>query len=186
MDGIDVSIGLSPTLQLLARYHQSGVLRAKMPYLPGMPGKGMSVIEVIGGKIVSCFIQNEKGYRRSLLPEILARFDTSRGPFEWRFFYTQKPQKSVPSSAVLQNQASPFNTRPLTRSDIPQVIAHFNADVLTALSSQQKRALRMTYTMINGRRTLGEIEAHAPLPKGAVHQAIIALMAMRVIIVIER
>ncbi len=182
MDSIDVSIGLGPTLQLLARYHQSGVLQAKMSHLPILRGRGVGVIEVIGGKMISCFVRNEKGEQYSLPSDILRHFDESRGPFEWRF-HMQKPQKSVPTPPVAPKQTTPLFAHPLAGHNIPQAVTNLDVDTLTSLTPQQKRALRMTYAMINGRRTLADIEAHAPLPTGAVYESIVALISMRVIII---
>jgi hypothetical protein len=185
MDSIDASIGLEPILQILAQYHKSGVLHARMSHLPGLREAGTCSIDLTGGKVVACFIQSERGEWRSLPVKMVIRFDRDKGPFEWKFFAqqaevaaTKKPEP--PSSA--QTQKLPVTYIP-RGDDIPQAVAYFNVDALTNLSPAWKRVLRMTYAMVNGRRTINEIETLVPLPKGAVYQAIAALVAMHVVVI---
>jgi hypothetical protein len=183
MDSIDASIGLDPILQILAQYHKSGVLHTSMPHLPGLHSAGTCSIDLTGGKVVGCFIQSERGEWRSLPLRTLIRFDRDKGPFEWRFFAQQPPP--VAQKATTQPLATPQSYVP-SRYDVPQAVTYFNPDTLTNFSPAWKRMLRMTYAMVDGRRTVEDIERYVPLPKGAVYEAITALVAMHVVVIHPR
>ncbi len=180
MDSIDASIGLDPILQILAQYHKSGVLHTRVPHLPGLREAGTCSIDLKGGKVVACYIQGERGKWRSLPVKMLIRFDRDRGPFEWKFF-AQQPMTAVQEpTPPTQKMAATYVPR---GDDVPQAIAYFNADALTNSAPAWKRVLRMTYAMVNGRRTIDEIETLVPLPKGAVYQAVAALVTMHVVVI---
>jgi hypothetical protein len=183
MDSIDASIiGLQATLQLLQQYYQSGTLEADVSAAFRKGSRYTAHIEIVEGKVVSCYIQDKVAQYPSKTEALLA-LDADEGPFTWRFHpRQQKPPSDTSTSVAVRSQSRP-SPEQLTPNAIPRRIANLDLSWLTAWSSQQKRILRMVYTLVDGRRTVATIERSVPLPHTLVQEALVVLIAMQIITV---
>lgn len=181
MDRIDASIiGLQVTLQLLQQYYQSGTLEADISAALRKRGLYTAHIVIVEGKIVSCYVQDKIAQSPSSIEALLA-LDRDKGPFTWRFQpQEQKPLSNTGTSVAIRSQSRP-SPEQLTPYAVPRRIANLDLSWLTAWSSQQKRILRMVYTLVDGRRTVATIEKSLPLPHTIVQEALVVLIAMQII-----
>ncbi|SRR5579875_614469 len=181
MDNIDASIiGLQATLQLLQQYYQSGTLEADLSAALRKRSSYTAHIVIVEGKIVSCYIRDKIAQYPSKAEALIA-LDREEGPFTWRFHpQQQNPPTTTSKSIAVRPQARP-SPEQLTPNAIPRRIANLDLSWLTAWSPQQKRTLRMVYTLVDGRRTVATIEKSVPLPHGVVQEALVVLIAMQVI-----
>lgn len=181
MDSIDASIiGLQATLQLLQQYYQSGTLIADVSAAMRKRGPHNAHIVIVEGKVVSCYIEDKIAQYPSRI-EALVALDTNEGPFTWRFHpQKEKPKPDTSTSVAIRPQPRPSSEQ-LTPNAIPRRIANLDLSWLTTWSSQQKRILRMVYTMVDGRRTVAVIERSLPVPHAVVQEALVVLIAIQVI-----
>lgn len=181
MDNIDASIiGLQVTLELLQQYYQSGTLEADVSAAFRKRGPRTAYIVIVEGKIVSCYIRDKMTQYESRTEALLA-LDRDEGPFTWRFQpQQQKPPSDIGKSVATRSQSRPPSEQ-LTPNAIPRHIAILDLNWLTTWSPQQKRILRMVYTMIDGQRTVATIERSVPLPHAVVQEALVVLIAMQII-----
>ncbi len=183
MDSFDTSIGLSTTLQLLEQYHQNGTLQTEMSNFPGIRGFCRVSIHIVTGKIVSCTLEKRNGQIQSVGISTITRLDEQNGPFEWQFYPQQQQQEStVPSSLPQTQQYLPQSRRAPTYA-VPRVVARLNLDWLTTWSPHQKRTLYRVYSLIDGRRTVEDIEMTVAFPARVVQESLVILIAMRVIVI---
>lgn len=181
MDSIDASIiGLQATLQLLQQYGQSGTLEADVSAAMRKRAPFSAYIVIVEGKIASCYVEDKIAQYPSKI-EALVALDSDKGPFTWRFHPQQQKPPTDASTAVAIRPQSPASPKQLTPDAIPRRIAVLDLSWLTAWSPQQKRVLRMIYTMIDGRRTVATIEKSVPLPHAVVQEALVVLIAMQII-----
>jgi hypothetical protein len=181
MDSIEASIiGLQATLQLLQQYCQSGVLEADVSAALHKRGPYTAHIVIVDGQVVSCYVEDKIAQYPSKIEALLA-LDIDKGPLTWRFHpQQQKPLPDTSKSVAIRSQSRPSSEQ-LTPNAIPRRIANLDLSWLTAWSAQQKRTLRMVYTLVDGRRTVATIEKSVPLPHGVVQEALVVLIAMQVI-----
>lgn len=182
MNSIDASIiGLQATLQLLQQYYQSGILQADISAAFHANSLQVAYIVINEGHVVSCYIENEFEQRQSSEIAGLLVLDTQAGPFAWRFRPPQQePRPETKALAPVRPQPRSVS-RHLTSYAIPRRIANLDLSWLTSWSPQQKRILRMVYSMIDGQRSIAAIERSVPAPKNTIQEAIFILIAMQVI-----
>lgn len=180
-NSIDASIiGLQATLQLLHQYGQSGILEADISAVMRKRAPYSAHIVIVEGKIVSCYVKDNIARYPSKI-EALVALDSDKGPFIWRFHpQQQKPTTDINTSVAIRSRSRPSPGQ-LTPDAIPRRIANLDLGWLTAWSPQQKRVLRMVYTMVDGKRTVATIEKSVPLPHIVVQEALVVLVAMQII-----
>ncbi len=176
----DASIGLAFSLRAFEKYRKSGILSAEVRGIPGMRGQSLAYLELVEGKIVSCYVIDRNGER--LLPgkELLMRLDEERGPFKWVFRAASFEQMSPVSSAgsKLHELKSPYTVRsPIFRPLVP----YLETQSLQRWTPQQQQHLCAIFTMINGQATLDEIKARLALPSHIVEDNIRILLQLKVI-----
>lgn len=194
---VDV-IGLQATLHLLQLYYQNGVLRAEVGQVFRLRGSCIIQIVINEGKVTSCYAEDKSGQRLPLGVETVLEMDRVEGPFAWRFvFQSENKGGQTPASAnpprgsrPLTGSSIPVPSRsrklsfpgpPLTSSAVPRRIANLDLSWLTTWSPQQKRILRMVYSMVDGRRTVAVIERSVMASEATVQEALVVLIAMQVI-----
>ncbi len=185
MKSLDASIGLNKILLILRQYSQTGMLQAEISRLPGIKGSGICSLWIVDGEPVSCFIETKTSEQKSLSPSALARFDKDKGPFDWQFYPQQRQeQKSTTASLPsLNSQRFTSHRSPPTRYAIPHVVANLNVGWLNTWLPQRKRILRMVYFMIDGQRTVEDIERFTGLPPHVVQEALVILIALNIVVV---
>jgi hypothetical protein len=197
-DNIDASVGLSFSLEIFKRYRRTGLLKAQVHHVPGIPGPCKAYIQLIDGFVSSCIIINKRGQRIPSHQTILCQLDNERGPFEWRFQATQPSptlEESVKLNAVVRpgklenrlNVAEPRMKRvespreALNIGAIPKILSYPQWNMLHAWSPAQKKMLYDILTTIDGTRTIEEIKANLPLSNSFVEDALRVLLMMKVI-----
>lgn len=181
MDSIDASIiGLQATLQLLQQYNQSGTLEADVSAVLRKRGLYTAYIVIAEGNIVSCYVEDKIAQHPSRI-EVLIALDTDEGPFIWRFHPQQQKPLSYTDTSVATRSHQRLSSEQLTPNAIPYRIANLDLNWLTTWTPQQKRVLRMVYTLIDGQRTVATIEKSVPLPHAVVQEALVVLIAMQII-----
>ncbi|HEY7415542.1 MAG TPA: hypothetical protein VH593_10145 [Ktedonobacteraceae bacterium] len=204
MDDINVDvIGLQATIQLLQQFYRSGVLRAEVGQTVFLRGPCIVQITISEGRVVACYVENKSKQRLPLGIETVLDMDGKEGPFAWRFVFQQENKKEptpestnppqvsrrptgsslpVPSPRS-RSQKLPYTGLQLTSSAVPRRIGDLDLSWLTTWSPQQKRILRMVYSMIDGRRTVAMIEKSVLSSNATVQEALVVLIAMQVITV---
>jgi hypothetical protein len=54
---LDMSVGLEFSLPMLERYQRNGLLQAEIRHVPGIKGPCLASIQLVQGKITSCFVE---------------------------------------------------------------------------------------------------------------------------------
>lgn len=175
-DGIDASIGLTFSLELFKRYQKSGVLQAEIPRMPGVHGRCIAYLHLVDGLVVSVYVEDHKGRRYSSDKETLCHLDDERGPYEW----VLRPQ-SIQSGTSNQTQPSSPPRPALKPTSIPRVVSAFPWDRLNGWTPQQRDALYIVLTSINGTRTLENIADMVRLPLNLVEELMRILLDLNVI-----
>lgn len=199
MENINVDvIGLQATLQLLQEFSQSGVLQADVGQAFRMRGPCIVYIVVNEGKIVSCYAEDKSGQRLPLDVKGVFDIDSNEGPFAWHFLLQKEnkgtralaptPPRQMDREQTTGNVPIPSRSQnlllkksQLTSSAVPRRIADLDLSWLTTWSPQQKRILRMVYSMVDGRRTVAAIERILLSSPATVQEALVILIAMQVI-----
>ena len=177
-DRIDASVGLTFSLNLFHRYRGSGILQAKIQHVPGIQGHGVAYVHLTQGVIIACYIDDKRGKRHHLAPNVLCLIDSEKGPFEWTFQPLPLPQTSVAQEAPT---AVPSALSTLSDSCIPTVIAPLYWEPLSNWTLEQKHMLYDIWRMIDGKRTLREIKAQVAHSPEIVNEVLHTLIALHVI-----
>ena len=182
MNSIDASIiGLQATLQLLQQYYQSGILQADISSTSHTSGLRVAYITINEGNIVSCYIQDEFEHRLPTEIAKLLALDAKAGPLAWRFLPPQQgPRPETRALPAVRPQPA---SQQLTSYAVPRRIANLDLSWITTWLPQQKRILRMVYSMVDGQRSVAIIERSVPIPNAIVQEALVILIAMQVITV---
>jgi hypothetical protein len=173
----DASIGLAFSLMTFERYRKNGLLQAELDHVPGIRGKCKGYLQIVEGKVTSCFIEDKSGRRYQTEKNMLIRLDNERGPFEW----TLQPLPAPPSSTPQANTAS----QPASSAPTPQVIARLDLNTLRGWTPQQQLILSAVFDVIDGRRSIEEIKMAVPLLPHVVEEALRVLLALKVIRIVQ-
>lgn len=184
-DGIDASIGLAFSLELLRRYKQNGVLQATIPRIPGLNGSCRAFIQLTYGEPGSIFVEDANGQRHSSDRETLSRLDKERGPYEWKLLshtgISDHLQFTAPVFA--SHQSSPTSESSATAQRPPKlkVISGFPWDQFSALPPEQLNTLFTIFTIIDEECTIDDIKGMIPLPPEEVEALVHTLLERHVI-----
>lgn len=184
-DGIDASLGLAFSLELFQRYKQNGVLKARLPRVPGLHGPCQAFLHLVDGNLVSVLLEDAQGQRHTSDKEALCRLDRERGPYEWTLiphtdiadqFHPIESASSLdqPSSAAVLASV----TQPSSRL---KAISAFPWDQLASLSMEQRNMLFTIFTIINEGCTIEDIKEMMPLPPEQVDNMVHTLLQLKVI-----
>ncbi len=177
-DGFDASAGLAFSLALFERYRKNGLLQATLHHVPTISGRCQGYLQLVEGKVTSCYIEDKNGQRHPIDKKTLIDVDTKHGPFEWTLQPLPAPPSSMPPVDVsASNKAG-------QHSPIPKNIALLELDRLMGWSSTQKLMLAAVYEAIDGWRTIEEIKQVVPLPSHIIDEALRTLLALKVITIV--
>ena len=177
-DQIDASLGLAFSLTVFERYRKSGLLQADLHGVPGVRGRCRGHVHLVEGKVVACYLKNMGGQRQPVSMDMLIRWDSKKGPFEWSL--TPLPPPPQAHELAIPGEAAP---RSPGSSPIPKRIALLDVEKLEGWTHRQKRMLSLVFDVIDGQRTVEVILTDTPLPPTVVEEALRILLAMKVIII---
>lgn len=175
----DVSAGLAFGLKAFEMYRKSGVLTAEVRSVPAVRGTCQAYLELVQGKVVSCYLLDRKGERHHVTQELLVQLDEAKGPFGWTFrasadpvFAASSPEQAFQAPA--QPAARPPIPRPLVRSLDFRQFQHW-------WTPQQQRCLQMIFALVDGQRSVDELKSQILLPPLVVDEGIRILLELRAI-----
>src|SRR5579884_3469255 len=99
-DRLDASAGLAFSLAVFERYRKNGLLQAELHHVPGISGHCQGYLQLVEGKVTSCYIEDKNGQRHPIDRRTLIDLDTKRGPFEWTLQPLPPPPPSLSSVHV--------------------------------------------------------------------------------------
>lgn len=176
-DGIDASIGLQFSLRLFQHYQRSGTLHAQLRHVPGVRGTCSAYLHLRDGTVDTCYVEDKQGQRHQISVEALCRLDSEKGPFEWVF----QPQTSAPAAPTAPPPNPASSPSQLSDTCIPEIVAPLHEEYLQGWLPAQKQILVNVFKLINGKRTLQEIEAALDYPPLVVEEQVQMLLALQVI-----
>lgn len=175
----DASTGLAFSLELFGKYRKNGLLQAELHHVPHIAGHCRGYLQLVEGKVTSCYVEDKNGQRHLISQQILIDVDERRGPFDWSL----QPLPAPPSPALFMSALVGRNEE--KQQPTPQRIALLELDQLTGWSHTQKRLLATVYAAIDGRRTLEEVKRVVPLPPHVTDEVLRTLLALSVIRIIQ-
>lgn len=179
-ESFDASVGLAFSLKVFETYHKSGTLSAEIRSLPGIRGKCTAYLELIQGKIVSCYLIDKTGEHHSGDLQLLMQLDGEKGPFDWAFRSSPEQISKPPIARVLAHQA-PAQTKAL--SPIPKpLVSYLDPTQLQQWTSQQRNCIDAVFSMVNGQNSINEIKKRISLPPTAVDETIRILLFLKAIV----
>lgn len=165
LEQFDASVGLAFSLRAFERYRTSGTFSAEVRAVPGISGRYQAYLELIEGKVVSCYVINRAGERHHLMLESLIKLDEVKGPFNWTFRTTSASTFTEP----LPEQPARASAPQAPRSPIPIRLVHYlDSRQLQRWTPEQQQCLHMVFSLINGRYAIDEIKGLVPLPPNVV------------------
>jgi hypothetical protein len=176
----DASTGLAFSLVLFEKYRKNGLLHAELHHVPHIPGYCRGYLQLVEGKVTSCYVEEENGQRHLVSKQTLIDVDEKRGPFDWSLQPLPAPPSPTLFTSILSGKTE--EKQPPT----PQRIALLELDQLTGWSNTQRRLLATVYAAIDGRRTLEEIKQIVPLPPHITDEVMRTLLALSVIRIIQK
>jgi hypothetical protein len=174
----DASVGLAFSLRAFETYHTSGTFSAEVRGATGIRGHCQAYLELIEGKIVSCYLIDRTGQRHHFSKESLIKLDETKGPFSWTF------RKTTPltSTKPFPEQTGKLAVLQLPRFPVPiRLIHHLDLQHLQHWTLEQQRCLYLVFSMVNGRWGIDEIKERSSLPPTMVDQAIQVLLQLQAI-----
>ena len=182
-DGIDASLGLSFSLELFKRYQKNGVLQAELPRMPGLRGRCTAYLHLVDGLVVTAYVEDKQGLRYSSDKATLCRLDNEKGPYEWTLISTSATFNQ--SGHAEQAQAPPPHqlASSLRRTSIPRVVSPLPWERLGDWTQQQRDALYVVFSNINGMRTVENITDTVYLPADLVEELLLILLELNVIMI---
>lgn len=81
----DASVGLAFSLKAFERYRSNGVLSAEVRVIPGVRGRCQVFLEIIEGKVVSCYFVDRTGTRYPAHKELFINLEQIKGTINWTF-----------------------------------------------------------------------------------------------------
>lgn len=168
-DLFDASVGLAFSLVAFEKYRKNGVLSAELHNVPGIRGRCKGYLHLVEGKVVSCYIEDKKGQHYPIQTSLLVQVDNERGPFVWALSSPPpQPQQAPP----LQRESHPF---------VPRIVALLDLDKMRGWPSTHKQILFQVYQMIDGQRSVEDIQRMLPFPPYVVEEAFHILSTLNVI-----
>lgn len=176
----DASAGLAFSLSLFERYRKNGLLHAEVHHIPHISGHCQAYLQLVEGKITSCYVVDKNDQRHPVSTQVLIDVDEKRGPFDWTLQPLPAPPSPTLSTSILSSKTEGPQVAAFKR------IAVLDLDQLTGWSNTQKQLLATVYAAIDGRRTLEEIKQAVPLPPHVTEEVLRTLLALSVIMVIQK
>jgi len=153
-------VGLAFSLKAFELYRTSGTLSAEVRAVPGISGRCQAYLELIEGKVVSCYLINRIGTRQPFMLESLIMLDEAKGPFNWTFRQTNTSVATMP----LYEQPAKASGPQVSRSPIPiRLVHHLDSQQLQRWTPEQQQCIYMVFSLVNGRYTIDEIKVQIPL-----------------------
>lgn len=81
----DASVGLAFSLKAFERYRSNGVLSAEVRAIPGVRGRCQVFLEIVEGKVVSCYFIDRAGTRYPAPKELFINLEYARSGINWTF-----------------------------------------------------------------------------------------------------
>lgn len=178
-DHFDASLGLAFSLSVFERYRKNGLLQAELYHVPGIRGRCTGYIQLVEGKVTSCYVKTRSGEHHQVALSTLTTVDNEKGPFEWKLISLPAPPSSTPPT-------SQFNAPPRQEhsAPIPRIVAPLDITTLHGWTDQHKLMLTTVYRAIDGQRSIEEIKREMPLRPEVTEEAIRVLLALKVITII--
>lgn len=174
---VDASVDLAFSLTAFELYRKSGTLSAAVRSVPGMRGPGQAYIELVQGKVVTCYILDRKGERYQVLKDFLVQLDGEKGPLNWVFRESTVQMPTPPLSTE-----APAQPQSVSRSPIPRPLVYtLDPQQLQPWPPQQRYYLQQVFSLIDGQRNVDEIRYALPLAPTIVDEAIHVLLALNAI-----
>jgi hypothetical protein len=170
---LDASVGLAFSLSLFGRYRKSGRLQAELHHVPGIRGSCIAYLDLVEGKLTSCYVKDNGGQSRPIEKATLIRVDNERGPFEWKLQSISDPSTPAPSIPGIYQKEQ--------YSPTPKTIAPLNLEQLRGWTPHSKFMLTMVYNAINGQKTISEIKQEVPLQAHDIEEALRILQTLHII-----
>lgn len=174
----DASLGLAFSLSVFERYRKNGLLQAELSHVPGVRGRCMGYIQLVEGKVTSCYVKVRSGEEHAIALSTLTAVDDEKGPFEWKLKQLPAPPSSTPPTS----QFNPPRQEP--GNPIPRIVAPLDVTTLHGWTDQHKLMLTTVYRAIDGQRSLNELKREMPLRPEVTEEALRVLLALKVIILI--
>lgn len=176
----DASVGLAFSLKVFETYRKSGMLSAEIRSLPGIRGKCIASLELIQGKVVSCYLIDKAGERHPGDLQLLVQLDAEKGPFGWAFRSSPEPPSNPPISSMSAHQA-PAQTK--AQSPVPKPVTRYlDPKQLQQWTPQQQMCIYTVFSLVNGQNSIDEIKKRTSLPPTVVDETIRILLFLRAIV----
>lgn len=169
----DASIGLAFSLTAFERYRKNGLLQAELHHVPGIRGRCQGVLQLVEGKVISCYIEDKDGHRHSTQTSILVQLDNERGPFDWTLTSLPAPTPSTPQAT--------FPPRSEARLPTPKITGLLDLERLYGWSPAHKQIVFQVYQAVDGQRSIDDIKQALPLPPYVTEEALHVLSTLHVI-----
>lgn len=171
----DASVGLAFSLRAFERYRTSGILSAEIRAVPGIRGQCQAFLELIEGKVVSCYLTDRTGKRHLIMKDLLIKLEQAKGPFSWTF--REAPRSIL--AKLSQEQAGTLSASQAPRFLVPVcLIDSLDERHLQQWTPEQQRYLYMVFSTINGRRGIDKIKEQISLPPAIVDEVIRILLLL--------
>ncbi len=162
-------LDLATILYLLSQQRQSGQLQAELEEVPGSREPCLARLVLVDGKVVSCLLTTRRGVELARGERAL-RILNQLGVIEW-IWQTGAEEMTQPASSP--------ELRGL--SAIPRRLVPLSPQILQRCSRVQRRVL----SLVDGRRTIGDIATVLAVPSGEIDSLMAVLhelQAMRLIV----
>lgn len=169
-DHFDASIGLAFSLAAFEQYRKNGLLQSEIYNVPNIRGRCKGYLQLVEGKVVSCYIEDKNGQRHAIPTHVLIQLDNERGPFDWTL--TTPPLPTPPKAQPLRHEP---------HAPVPTIVALLDLDKLRGWSTAHKQILFQVYQTINGQRSVEDIKHMLPFPPYVVEEALHILLTQNVI-----
>lgn len=161
----DASVGLAFSLRAFELYRTSGIFSAEVRAVPGISRRCQACLELIEGKVVSCYVISRTGARHHLMLESLIKLDEVKGPFNWTF----RTGNASTITEPLPEQPARVSASQTPRSPIPiRLVRYLDSQQLQRWTPEQQQCLHMVFSLINGHYAIDEIKGLVPLPPNVV------------------
>ena len=169
----DASIGLAFSLTAFEKYRKNGLLQAELHHVPGIRGRCKGYLELIEGKVASCYIEDKDGHHHSIQVSILIQLDNEIGPFDWALTPLPAPSSSTPHI--------PFPLHLESNSSRPRITGLLDLERLYGWSPIHKKIIFQVYQAVDGQRCIEDIKHALPLPPYVTEEALHVLSTLNVI-----
>ena len=169
----DASVGLAFSLSAFEMYRKNGLLQAELRHVPGIHGRCKGYLQLVGGKVVLCYIEDKDGHRHATQASKLIQLDNERGPFDWALTLPSTPFSKTP-------QAAP-SPRPGPHSFTPRIVGLLELEKLQDWPPTHKQILFQVYQAIDGQKNIENIKQALPFPPYVTEEALHVLSMLKII-----